>query len=171
MKALLPRALIFLVPLAIVTGNACAQAGPNEADNAVHLSDAAMKDYMLNCAGCHRFDGRGAEKLGIPDFRHRIGVFTHLPEGREYMVRVPGSAQSQLSDADLARVLNWIIVRYDPEHAARPFQGFTADEVSHVRSQRYDDVARERHALTSKLEAMGLTPAPYTYGAGKQPTP
>lgn len=171
MKPFLLLAIVFALPLGAASGACRAQAAQDDSTLAVHLSDRAMKDYMLNCAGCHRFDGRGAEKLGIPDFRGYVGVFTHLEAGRQYMVRVPGSAQSQLSDADLAQVLNWIVVRYDASHAARPFQPFSADEVGRVRSQRYDDVARERYELTKALKAEGLQPAPYAYGAGSRQAP
>jgi len=135
-------------------------------DLAIYLTDVAMRDYMLNCGGCHRVDGKGLEALGIPDFRNSIGLFTHLKQGRDYMIRVPGAAQSQLSDAALADVLNWMVARYAPRQAALPYLPFTAREVGRVRAQRYDDVAQARRALTRELEAMQLQPAPYTYGTG-----
>ena len=53
-------------------------------------SVSAYKDYMLNCGGCHRYDGEGVARNAVPSFRNSIGLFTRLPEGREYMIRVPG---------------------------------------------------------------------------------
>lgn len=157
-------AAIFFAAMASFAG-ACTGLARAE-DLFAYLTDGAMKDYMLNCAGCHRFDGKGAERLGIPDFRDSIGVFTHLERGRQYMIRVPGAAQSRLSDERLAQVLNWIVARYDTGHAAQPYAPFTAEEVGKVRTQRYDDVARERRELTRELESMGMRLAPYTYGVG-----
>jgi len=138
-------------------------------DLSVYLNDQARRDYLLNCAGCHRFDGKGLEKQGIPDFRGSISVFTHVPQGREYLIRVPGSAQSQLSDEALAQVLNWLVARFAPEQAPQPWQPYTAEEVARVRPQRYDDVVRERRALTETLRALGLRPATYTYGHAAPP--
>ncbi|EKU28539.1 cytochrome C [Alcaligenes sp. HPC1271] len=78
-------------------------------------SSQAFKDYMLQCAGCHRYDGQGLTHRGIPNFNQSIGLFTRLPAGRDYMIRVPGASQSQLDNADLARVLNWIVAKFSPE--------------------------------------------------------
>ncbi|HRL22665.1 MAG TPA: cytochrome C [Alcaligenes sp.] len=128
-------------------------------------SSQAFKDYMLQCAGCHRYDGRGLSHRGIPDFNQSIGLFTRLPAGRQYMIRVPGAAQSQLDNAELARVLNWIVAKYSPEDIAPDYRPFTSAEVGASRRQRFDDVLPARLALTRQLQAMGLEPAPYTYGS------
>ena len=50
-----------------------------------------------------------------------MGTFLTVPGGREYLVRVPGSAQSPLSDAELARVLNWMIRAFGPPAIAADF--------------------------------------------------
>jgi len=146
-----------------------AQTSVSQQDMSVYLNERAQRDYLLNCAGCHRFDGKGLEKQGIPDFRGSISLFAHLQAGREYLIRVPGSAQSQLSDEALAQVLNWLVARFAPEQAPKPWQPYTALEVARVRSKRYDDVARERRALTDALHALGLRPAAYTYGRAALP--
>src|SRR5579862_5025319 len=76
------------------------------------LASAALADpqadYMLNCRGCHGPDGRGIAD-GAPAFRDTVGKFLRVPGGREYLVRVPGTAQSELSDARTAALLNWIV--------------------------------------------------------------
>jgi len=138
-------------------------------DLSIYLTDHAMRDYVLNCSGCHRLDGKGAQHLGIPDFRGHIGIFTHLPQGREYLFRVPGAAQAQLSDDRLAKVLNWIIATYDSQRARQAdFVPYTGEEVATARAQRYDDVAKVRQTLTRQLQTIGLEPAPYTYGASNK---
>jgi len=125
-------------------------------------STAAYKDYMLQCAGCHRFDGGGAARRGVPSFRGSIGLLADTPAGRDYMVRVPGAAQSQLSDAELANVLNWAVLTYGP--AVPDFQAFTAAEVGAARPHRFNDVARVRRELAGQLARKGRVLAPYTYG-------
>jgi len=126
---------------------------------------SAYKDYMLNCGGCHRYDGEGVARNAVPSFRGSIGLFTRLPEGREYMIRVPGAAQSQLGNAELADVLNWMVANYSPDALASDFRPFTAGEVGSARPYRYDDVAAERRRLEARLRQLGLKPAPYLYGS------
>ena len=109
------------------------------------LRAAARADYVLQCAGCHRVDGRGSTRHGIPDFRDSVGHFTRLPAGREYLIRVPGAARSQLSDADLAAVLNWVLASFSAAQLPADFQPYTQAEVAAAR--RYDDVVPVRHAL------------------------
>lgn len=128
-------------------------------------SEGPYKDYMLQCAGCHRFDGTGLELKGIPSFVNSIGLFSRIPEGRAYMIRVPGSAQSQINNNELAIVLNWIVAKYSPEEYHNDnFRPFTAAEVGASRPYRFDDVAVERDKLEKILKEKGLEPANYLYG-------
>lgn len=127
-------------------------------------STAAFKDYMLQCAGCHRFDGAGATHRGIPSFQDSIGLFTYLPAGRDYMIRVPGSSQSQLNNADLAQVLNWIVATFSPDQITSTYKPFTASEVGASRPYRFDDVVPVRKVLQQELEQQGHALAPYLYG-------
>jgi len=125
---------------------------------------SAYQDYMLQCAGCHRFDGTGASQRGVPSFRNSIGLLAGAPEGRDYMIRVPGAAQSQLDDAELADVLNWAVLTFSPEQISAGFTPFTANEVNAARPHRFDDVAAVRKRLAKQLAEKGQTLAPYLYG-------
>lgn len=143
---------------------------PIPATNTEQLSyflsnEGAYKDYMLQCAGCHRFDGAGAERIGIPDFRKSVGLFTRIPEGRAYMIRVPGAAQSQITNDELSLVLNWIVAKYSPqEYESGTYRPFTAAEVGASRPHRFDDVAIERRKLEQLLQDIGARPSLYLYG-------
>ena len=130
---------------------------------------AARADYVLQCAGCHRVDGRGSTRHGIPDFRDSVGHFTRLPAGREYLIRVPGAAQSQLSDADLAAVLNWVLASFSAAQLPADFQPYTQAEVAAARARRYDDVVPVRHALGRELAERGFQLSEYSYGSHRQP--
>ena len=62
------------------------------------LAPIRSTDYMLHCRGCHGPDGAGLPGAA-PYFRGQLARFLSVPGGREYLVRVPGTAQSELSDA------------------------------------------------------------------------
>lgn len=169
---------VFLAALfsALALSSGVAQAKrPIPATNAEQLTyflgnEGAYKDYMLQCSGCHRFDGQGAENRGIPSFVNSIGLFSRLPEGRAYMIRVPGASQSQINNDELALVLNWIVAKYSPEeYESGSYRPFTAAEVGASRPYRFDDVAVERRKLEMLLEEKGLQPSSYLYGlAGRE---
>nr|WP_232734943.1 cytochrome c [Achromobacter ruhlandii] len=156
-----------------VPAAAQAAAGPLAAANGVPGADtlrqAARADYVLQCAGCHRVDGRGSTPHGIPDFRNSVGAFTHLPAGREYLIRVPGAAFSPLSDAELANVLNWLLRTFSPAQLPTGFQPYTESEVTAARPHRYDDVVPVRHGLARELAALGLALSDYSYGSARAP--
>ncbi|TEA76893.1 cytochrome C [Allopusillimonas ginsengisoli] len=157
-RALAAVRRIAVAPFVIVGTLACGSG------SAQTLSTAAYKDYMLQCAGCHRYDGNGVAQRGVPSFRNSIGLLASLPAGRDYMIRVPGAAQSQLSNAELANVLNWAVMTYSPEQAGPDFRPFTANEIGAARPYRFDDVTTVRKALASTLAEQGHTLAPYTFG-------
>lgn len=141
-------------------------AGQSGAD-AVRL--AVRADYVLQCAGCHRVDGRGSSRHGIPDFRNSVGAFVRLPAGREYLIRVPGAAQSQLSDAELAAVLNWVLEEFSPAQLPADFRPYDEQEVAAARRRRYEDVVPVRHGLAKALSAQGFGLADYSYGSDRKP--
>jgi len=63
-------------------------------------------------------------------------------------VRVPGSSQSALSDAELAEVLNWMVREFDP----RDFVPYGAEEVARVRRPPLDDVDGVRRELLQRID-------------------
>ena len=67
-------------------------------------------------------------------------------------MRVPGVAQSALGDADLAGVLNWVLLEFSPDELPADFAPYTADEVGRLRQQPLVDVERERAALVRRIE-------------------
>ena len=103
-------------------------------------------NYMLQCQGCHGAEGRGAP--GTVPSLEGVGRFLGVPGGREYLVRVPGSSQSALSDAELAEVLNWMVREFDP----RDFVPYGAEEVARVRRPPLDDVDGVRRELLRRIE-------------------
>jgi mono/diheme cytochrome c family protein len=114
-------------------------------------------DYMLHCQGCHKPDGSGQGDV-VPALRGQMGRFLHDPGGREFLVRVPGVAQSQLDDKALAEVLNWMLVRFDRANLPVGFTPFTEREVGALRSQPLSDTKRRRASLVAKISAFRTLP-------------
>ena len=103
-------------------------------------------DFVLNCRGCHGPDGSGIVGAA-PSFRGQVGKFLWVPGGREYLIRVPGTAQSELSDARVAALLNWIVRAFSPAEVPADFSPYTADEVARHRRPPLSEVASVRRAL------------------------
>ena len=99
---------------------------------------------MLHCMGCHTPDG-GGEPGRVPSVRDTLVPLASKPEGRQFLIRVPGSRQSRLSDAELAEVLNWMVANLSA--TARPVQKFTATEVAASRPTPLVSVQAERRRL------------------------
>ncbi len=97
----------------------------------------------LQCMGCHTPDGSGTPGR-VPAIRDTLLPLARLPEGRRYLVQVPGSAQSTLDNAELAAVLNWMIETFT---GRGDFTRFTAAEVTRYRSQTLVHVSAERERL------------------------
>jgi len=107
-------------------------------------------DYMLHCQGCHRADG-GSTPGAVPALDDFVARFLKVPGGREFLVKVPGSAQSALDDAALAKLLNWIVNRFGPSADADGAAPYTADEVARIRRPPLIDVAGVRAALVAQM--------------------
>jgi hypothetical protein len=120
-------------------------------------------NYMLQCMGCHTPDGRG-EPGHVPSIRNTLVPFAKTAEGRKFLVQVPGSAQSKLSDAELAGVLNWMIDNLSAIPGPPQLRRFTGGEVAAYRRTPLVSVAAVRARLvaaqpaTQPPEATGRLP-------------
>jgi mono/diheme cytochrome c family protein len=119
----------------------------------------AETDYMLNCRGCHGPDGAGAPGAA-PSFRGQLGRFLTVPGGREYLIRVPGTAQSELDDARTAALLNWLVRAFSAEEVPADFAPYTAAEVGPARRRPLLDVWAARRALLDAIAARAAQGAP-----------
>ena len=90
-------------------------------------------DYLLHCGGCHLSDGSGAPDV-VPSLRNDLGRMITVSQGRGYLVRVPGSSQALLNDAELAAVINWVLTEFNSATLADDFEPLTAEEVKRARS-------------------------------------
>ena len=118
-------------------------------------ADVGRSRFTLHCAGCHQLDGSGATDIGVPRMKGVIGNFLRLPEGRDFLVQVPGSAQSSLNDAQLATELNWIISTMAEQSMPPDFQPYSETEVHQLRSHRPENITAVRKKITDELRALG----------------
>ncbi len=117
---------------------------------AVEINDArAQFNYQMFCQGCHTPDGVGA--VTVPRMKDHVGYFLETPRGRDYLVRVPGSATSALSDEQLAEVLNWILENFAGDSLSPDYVAYTSDEVGRVRRQPLNEVEDYRAELLVEI--------------------
>ncbi|HVO46447.1 MAG TPA: hypothetical protein VMT29_08930 [Steroidobacteraceae bacterium] len=109
--------------------------------------------YMLQCMGCHTPDGRG-EPGRVPSVRETLVPFASLPEGRRFLIQVPGAAQSTLSDAELADLLNWMIHNLSQDPPPKTLAPYTAAEVAGYRHTPLVNVRDTRAQLLAKVAAV-----------------
>jgi cytochrome c553 len=115
------------------------------------------QDYMLHCMGCHGTEAQGVPGK-IPPLANALSRFMRTAEGRNYVLRVPGAANSALSDRQLAAVLNWLAVQFDTSASASNPAPFTSEEVSRLRHTPLVAVLAARNAVVRDLAATGPAP-------------
>lgn len=133
--------------LAVVA--ACLLAGAARANPA--------QDYMLYCMGCHGPRAEGVPGK-VPPLARTLGLYMKTPAGRNYVLRVPGAANSVLSDAELAAVLNWLAVTYSPGESSSDAPLFTPEEVAKLRHVPLVSVLAARREVIAAMAAAGDTP-------------
>lgn len=112
---------------------------------------------MLYCMGCHGPEAQGVAGK-IPPLAGALPLYMRLPAGRDYVLRVPGAANSVLTDAQLAAVLNWLAATY-PAAGHEPASPFTTEEVTRARHTPLASVLATRQAVVQALAAVGAAPA------------
>jgi len=110
----------------------------------------AEVNFMLHCQGCHLPQAAGMAGR-VPPIRDFAGWFLHSDEGREFLVRVPGVAQSALDSAELAELLNWLLLTYSAAELPEPFEPFTAAEIERLRADPVADPATARTVILAGL--------------------
>lgn len=118
---------------------------------AAGADDSAREDYMLNCQGCHLPDATGREPY-VPNMVNQLGRLVAVPGGRAYLVQVPGTSHSPLSDAEIAALLNWMVHEFSAATLPADFRPYTEAEVTQYRATRPLDIMARRRSL---VVAMG----------------
>lgn len=111
--------------------------------------------FRLHCSGCHGVDGAGSEGA-VPDLRGNLGRLVSAPEGRRFVLGVPGVAQARLGDEDLAQLANWMVQAFSAETLPRGFRPIDAEEVREARRAVPADVSAARRRVVATLRERGV---------------
>lgn len=122
----------------------------------VQATDFGRQNYLLHCAGCHLPDGTGSAPNEVPTLHRIPGEFVKVPRGREFLSQVPGIVYSPLSDAEVAEILNWVLVKYNREVLPKDFEPYTAEEVTGYRAVRPASIMKVRARVLADLAAKGI---------------
>lgn len=88
-----------------------------------------------------------------------MGLFLHVPGGREYLVQVPGVAHAPVDSKRLAALLNYALERYSRREIPPDFKPYEAEEVARLRASPLQDVRPVRRQLIVAMERRGLLEA------------
>ena len=111
--------------------------------------------YTLNCWGCHKPRAEGIPGT-VPRLADSMANFLRVPGGREYLVEVPGVAASALSNAEIAEVLNWLLVTFNKAEMPAEFKPYTAAEIAKYRPHQLIRITETRDDLVKRLKAKGI---------------
>jgi mono/diheme cytochrome c family protein len=128
---------------------------------------AAAELYARNCQGCHGHKGITVPE--VPTLRDRVGWFLHTPEGRDYIVQVPGVAFALVTDDELAKVLNWMLSNYSREQLPAHWRPYTAREVGALRRKPLGNVSDKRQDVIAELVSEGVIPEKAALSFGARP--
>ena len=121
----------------------------------VKVYHGSEHDYVLHCSGCHSMDGSGHPEFGVPDFRNQVGYFLRLPEGRAFLMQVPGLLNAGLPDGRRAAVTNYVVKTFAGDSLPPDFLPYTAEEAKRYRENRPADIAAKRAELYRQLNGLG----------------
>ena len=114
-----------------------------------------QQNFVLRCQGCHGADARGIAGR-VPALADTIGPLMRVASGRDFLLRVPGAANSALSDAALADVVNWLVERYASQLSSDETRVFTAADVASARGRPLTNLRVIRQQIAVELAARGI---------------
>ena len=172
--------------IAAVAAAAVPAPGHSSPGHRVSRLTAVQVAYLTSCGGCHGVEGVSAPKA-VPTLRHLTGSFLCTREGRQFIVRLPDVALSDLSDRMLTRVMNWVVFDLGAPAGGwgalkRP-RGFvpapyTVAEVARLRREPLTQTGLTpyREQVVARVEARCAAPAGLgayvpAYGAGVKSPP
>ena len=141
-----PALLAVLLASGCLLGTPWVHAAPPDSDAA-----AGRLDYILHCQGCHQPNGAASPDGDVPRMQGFVGHFLRVPEGRTYLVQVPGVANAPISSQALARLLNWMLTEIGGPSTPKDFTRFTSEEVHRHRQAAPPDLPATRHRLLQTL--------------------
>jgi mono/diheme cytochrome c family protein len=103
-------------------------------------SDSPQTLYLLRCSGCHGIDGSGSKGGRVPGLPGVNKLLLH-PEGRLFLANVPGIENSNLSDGEIAALLNWALDYWGDKSVTDTGPLLTGEEIGRLKRVHVDDLA------------------------------
>ncbi len=117
---------------------------------AVDIDDKRARfNYQMFCQGCHTPDGVGGN--GVPRLKGHVGYFMRSDEGKAFLVRVPGAANSVLDNEQLAEVMNWMLLQFAEDSLPENWQHYTPGQVGQYRQQPLMEIIKYRQSLMQSV--------------------
>ena len=121
--------------------------------------------YTLHCSGCHVRDGSGSPEGRIPRLAGQIGHFMKLPDGRRFVLQVPGVMNSGLANAQIETLMNWMVPHFAGASLDGNFVPYAPDEIKAARKNRPGDIFAARRKVVAELEKQGIVIEDYYSGS------
>ncbi len=118
------------------------------------------QNYLLKCSGCHTADGSGSVAGGIPPLPGYLGAFMDDPQGRVYIMNVPGVIASGLDDKQLADLMNYLNHKWGDPEKAKPY---TAAEIERIKAKPLADVVKYRREIVARFNEQGIATGSYPW--------
>lgn len=119
---------------------------------ATALADRARFQWAMNCQGCHGPNGEGHPDRDVPTMVD-VAAFQKIPDGRKFLVRVPGVSRSPLNDEDLTYLLNWMVRTMGSSSQIDKRLEFSQEEVAALRQRPLvDELKQVRRNLIDKVK-------------------
>ncbi|RID91125.1 hypothetical protein D2N39_14605 [Gemmobacter lutimaris] len=132
-----------------------ATAAPGVAGN---TATSPRANYVLHCSGCHGMQGLGTAEGGIPAFPDSVGHIVSIESGRDYVMHVPGVVGNNMTNAQIAEVMNYILDQWSDGRGH-----FTEAEVTRRRETPIGDVVTYRRKVVEELRTSGIEIAEYPW--------
>ena len=94
----------------------------------------ARTNYLEYCGGCHGLQGYSAGNR-IPTLRGRAGYFLCNSLSRDYAARLPNVVFTNISNNELAALLNYVMFEIGAATAPANAQPYRADELARTRRE------------------------------------
>lgn len=119
--------------------------------------------YLLRCSGCHRANGEGSPSGGVPPLPGYFGPMAADPDGRLYIAHVPGVSAARLNEAQLAKVLNYLIDEWGQQPDRVTPDYFTVKELRALKATPVQDIVEFRRGIVKRMEEEGSPVAEYPW--------
>jgi mono/diheme cytochrome c family protein len=145
------NAISAVIAFAALVAPPTAFAAPDAEATYASSAARAQFNWVMHCQGCHGAEAQGTPG-SVPRLAGNVGRFLQIAAGRAYLGRVPGVAFVELSDAELAELLNWVVQHFDAEHLPKAFTPYSGDEIRTLRREPLiSNALRERKKVLESL--------------------